>query len=193
VKKLIFSDYRKETEQESNLKLVRSDTENVIGELYMRHFSELLFIAYRLVANEEEAEDVVSGIFEKLITKNSAIWNFQTGESETELIGYLKISVRNACYDILRSRKRKHGILFRLGNTLQFWKTPEIYSKFQKEAFEMMMTELSLREKEIFELHLEGYKNSEIAERLKLSELTVRNTLHNAKKRIRKMWNTFMR
>ncbi len=193
MKKLIFSDYRKETEQESNLKLVRSDTENVIGELYMRHFSELLFIAYRLVANEEEAEDVVSGIFEKLITKNSAIWNFQTGESETELIGYLKISVRNACYDILRSRKRKHGILFRLGNTLQFWKTPEIYSKFQKEAFEMMMTELSLREKEIFELHLEGYKNSEIAERLKLSELTVRNTLHNAKKRIRKMWNTFMR
>jgi RNA polymerase sigma-70 factor (ECF subfamily) len=193
VKKLIFSDYRKETEQVSNLKLVRSDTANVIGELYMRHFSELLFIAYRLVANEEEAEDVVSGIFEKLITKNSAMWNFQTGESETELIGYLKISVRNACYDILRSRKRKHGILFRLGNTLQFWKTPEIYSKFQKEAFEMMMTELSLREKEIFELHLEGYKNSEIAERLKLSELTVRNTLHNAKKRIRKMWNTFMR
>ena len=193
MKKLIFSDYRKETEQVSNLKLVRSDTANVIGELYMRHFSELLFIAYRLVANEEEAEDVVSGIFEKLITKNSAMWNFQTGESETELIGYLKISVRNACYDILRSRKRKHGILFRLGNTLQFWKTPEIYSKFQKEAFEMMMTELSLREKEIFELHLEGYKNSEIAERLKLSELTVRNTLHNAKKRIRKMWNTFMR
>ena len=193
MKKILFSDYRKETEHESNLKLVRGDTANVIGELYLRHFSELLFIAYHLIANEEEAEDVVSGIFEKLITKNLAIWNFETGESEIELIGYLKISVRNACYDILRSRKRKHGILFRVGNTLQFWKTPEVYSKFQKEAFEMMMTELSLREKEIFELHLEGYKNSEIAERLKLSELTVRNTLHNAKKRIRKMWNTFMR
>jgi RNA polymerase sigma factor (sigma-70 family) len=182
-----------EATQEPSLTIVRNNGDKTIGKLYIRHFNELLFMAYHLVGNEEEAEDVVSGIFEKLITKYTAIWDSKIEESETELIGYLKISVRNACYDILRSRKRKNAILYRVGNALQFWKTPEVYSKFQRDAFEMMMTELSLREKEIFELHLEGYKNSEIAERLKLSELTVRNTLHNAKKRIRKMWNTFMR
>jgi RNA polymerase sigma-70 factor (ECF subfamily) len=114
-------------------------------------------------------------------------------ESKHEILGYLKISVRNACFDILRSRKRKAGILYKIGSSFQFWKKPEVYSKFQKDAFEMMMTELSEREKEIFQLHLDGFKNYEIAEKLNLSELTVRNTLHNAKKRIRKMWNTFMR
>lgn len=175
------------------MQIVKKFSNNTFGNLYLNHFDELLFIAYNLLGNEPESEDVVANLFAKLISNAELKDDLHFEESQHEILGYLKISVRNACYDILRSRKRKNSILFKIGNSIQFWKKPEVYSKFQKDAFEMMMTELSEREKEIFELHLSGYKNFEIAEKLKLSELTVRNTLHNAKKRIRKMWNTFMR
>lgn len=177
----------------NTLQILKNISNNSFSKLYLDHFSELLFIAYNLIGNEQEAEDVVSGLFEKLMANADQNQELFLDESDFEILGYLKISIRNACFDILKARKRRAGILSRIGNSLQFWKKPEIYSKFQKDAFEMMMTELSTREKEIFELHLEGFKNFEIAKSLNLSELTVRNTLHNAKKRIRKMWNTFMR
>lgn len=191
MKKIILA--KRQNEQGNLLHIVSNISNNTFGKLYLNHFDELLFVAYNLVGDAQEAEDVVAGLFEKLMSNAGLNHDLFFEESNHEILGYLKISVRNACYDILRARKRKAGILFKIGNSIQFWKKPEIYTKFQKDAFEMMMTELSQREKEIFELHLDGFKNFEIAEKLNLSELTVRNTLHNAKKRIRKMWNTFMR
>jgi len=66
--KIYFSNNRKDNENKSRLEIVRNISDNTIGKLYTSHFSELLFIAYHLLGNEEEAEDAVSGIFEKLIT-----------------------------------------------------------------------------------------------------------------------------
>jgi RNA polymerase sigma-70 factor (ECF subfamily) len=172
--------------------LVKKISNNTFCKLYLDHFNELLSIANNIIGNEQEAEDVVSGLFEKLMANAGQNQDLYFEESDFEILGYLKISIRNACFDILKAKKRRNGILYRIGNSLQFWKKPEIYSKFQRDAFAKMMTELSAREKEIFELHFEGFKNSEIANRLNLSEITVRNTLHNAK-RIRKLWNIFMR
>jgi len=183
----------KESNTNSNLKIVSRDGDRKLSFWYNQYFNELLFISFHLLGNESEAEDVVSGIFEKLIRiypNNEASSLFT---NDDELVGYLKISVRNACYDVLRARKRRGGILNQIGLTLKFWKRPETFDKFQNEAFELMMMQLSERENQILQLHLKGYKNEEIAEMLSLSQLTVRNTLHNAKKRIRKIWNTFMR
>ena len=183
----------KESNTNSNLKIVSRDGDRKLSFWYSQYFNELLFISFHLLGSESEAEDVVSGIFEKLIRiypNNEASSLFT---NDDELVGYLKISVRNACYDVLRARKRRGGILNQIGLTLKFWKRPEAFDKFQNEAFELMMMQLSERENQILQLHLKGYKNEEIAEMLSLSQLTVRNTLHNAKKRIRKIWNTFMR
>jgi len=191
VKKKILAE--RQNEQRNLLHIVSNIGNNTFGKLYLNHFDELLFIAYNLVENTQEAEDVVAGLFEKLMSNAKMNYDLSFEESNQEILGYLKISVRNTCYDILRTRKSKASILFKIGSNIQFWKKPEIYSKFQKDAFDLMMTELSKREIEIFKLHLDGFKNFEIADKLRLSELTVRNTLHNAKKRIRKMWNTFMR
>jgi RNA polymerase sigma factor (sigma-70 family) len=51
---------------------------------------------------------------------------------------------------------------------------------------------LSNREKEILQLHLQGFKNDEIATQLNISYNTVRNTLHSAKQRVKKLWQLFM-
>ena len=183
----------KESNTNSNLKIISRDGGRKLSFWYSQYFNELLFISFHLLGSESEAEDVVSGIFEKLIRiypNNEASSLFT---NDDEMVGYLKISVKNACFDVLRARKRRGGILNQIGLTLKFWKRPETFDKFQNEAFELMMMQLSERENQILQLHLKGYKNEEIAEMLSLSQLTVRNTLHNAKKRIRKIWNTFMR
>ena len=108
------------------------------------------------------------------------------------MVGYLKISVRNACFDMLRVRKRQASLLDRVRVSLGLNRKPEAYERFQQEAMNLMMEELSGRERQILQRHIEGYKNHEIAEELRVSELTVRNTLHNARKRIRKLWRIFM-
>jgi RNA polymerase sigma factor (sigma-70 family) len=177
---------------ESLLRLV-DNSDNSIAVFYKNHFVELLLGAYGIIENEAEAEDVVSDFFEKLLNLADRDDFIDSFKSEAELMGFVRISIRNACYDILRKRKNRGGILRQLGNGFQFWKRPEAFDLFQNEAIELMLLELSEREKEIFALHRQGFKQHEIANKLQLSELTVRNTLYNARKRIRKIWNKFMR
>jgi RNA polymerase sigma-70 factor (ECF subfamily) len=163
-----------------------------IETFYRKHFAELLLTAYSIVENEAEAEDIVSDFVEKLLHLSERDDFLDAFKSENELLGFVRISVRNACYDILRKRKNRGGILRQIGSGLQFWKRPEAFDHFQSEAIELMLMELSEREKEIFTLHRQGYKQNEIANKLGLSEFTVRNTLFNARKRVRKIWNKFM-
>jgi RNA polymerase sigma-70 factor (ECF subfamily) len=179
--------------KEKSLRIVPSLNRTEIASWYLKYQPELLFLAYQLLENEQEAEDVVSGLFVKLLQFAKQEKNIAALGNESELKGYLKISIRNACYDVLRRRKNQQGIIKLLSNTLCFWRNPEALEKFEAQAFELMMLELSERERSIFRLHLKGFKNSEISEQLTISELTVRNTLHNAKKRIRRLWHIFMR
>jgi len=181
-----------ENANQTSLQAARDEMISKVTTWHSKYLPNLLFQAYQILENEQDAEDIVSSLFERLIhnidkQKDSALLL-----SENEVIGYLKISVRNACVDHIRSNKRKSNIFSQVGNGLQFWKRPEVYDNFQNEAIELMLVELSDREKQIFRMHLDGHKNEEIAKTLNLSDITIRNTLHNARKRIRKIWHIFM-
>lgn len=162
-------------------------------DLFLNNLPQLQMYAYSFLNNLVEAEDVAASVIEKLILFKAENDSGFSCLSDAELIGYLKVTVRNACIDLLRKRKVKRSAMTIIGATIQFWKRPEVYDKFQLEAFDLLLLELSPREREILELHLQGLKNDDISEQLGLSALTVRNTLHNAKKRVRKLWNIFMR
>ena len=75
---------------------------------------------------------------------------------------------------------------------MQKWKQPEVNILMEDERVEFLLLNIPQRERQIFKMHIDGMKNHEIAILLELSEITIRNTLHNARKRIRKMWKTFM-
>jgi hypothetical protein len=47
---------------------------------------------------------------------------------------------------------------------------------------------LSPKEAEVFKLHLDGFSNDEIKEKLGVSYATVKNQLYDAKKKLRKIW-----
>jgi RNA polymerase sigma factor (sigma-70 family) len=177
----------------SHLKVLRSDNQQDMLVLFLNNLPQLQMYAFSYLNNLTEAEDVTASVIEKLIlvkVENDSGFN---SLSDTELVGYLKVTIRNACIDLLRKRKVRRSAMTIIGASIQFWKRPEVYDKFQLEAFDMLLLELSPREREILELHLQGLKNDDISEQLGLSALTVRNTLHNAKKRVRKLWNIFMR
>jgi RNA polymerase sigma-70 factor (ECF subfamily) len=160
---------------------------------YVIHMPELLFLAYHIVENEEDAEDIVSGFFEKIVRLTNENSHSLVLSSDFDLLGYFRISIKNACLDHLRRKKMKIKILSHLEDTLQYWKQPEVNELIEDERIEFLLLNLPLRERQIFKMHLDGMKNHEISVELGLSEITVRNTLHNARKRIRSIWKTFMR
>ena len=165
---------------------------NNLTNWYITQLPELLFLAYHIVQNEEDAEDIVAGFFEKtlrIINENNLALILH---SEFDLLRYFRISIRNACLDHLRKKKRKIKIITQLEETLQKWKQPEVNILMEDERVEFLLLNIPQRERQIFKMHIDGMKNHEIAILLELSEITIRNTLHNARKRIRKMWKTFM-
>jgi RNA polymerase sigma-70 factor (ECF subfamily) len=180
-------------DRNSHLKVLKSDSQQDMLILFLNNLPQFQMYAFSFLNNLTEAEDITASVIEKLIlVKDENELGFN-GLSESELIGFIKVTIRNACIDLLRKRKVRRSAITIIGATIQFWKRPEVYDKFQLEAFDMLLLELSPREREILELHLQGLKNDDISEQLGLSALTVRNTLHNAKKRVRKLWNIFMR
>jgi RNA polymerase sigma-70 factor (ECF subfamily) len=60
------------------------------------------------------------------------------------------------------------------------------------ESEEEILSILSPKEQEIFQLHLDGYKNEEIAEKQKLTEKTVRNKLSISRKKMEKVLKSFL-
>jgi RNA polymerase sigma-70 factor (ECF subfamily) len=160
---------------------------------YVLHMPELLFLAYHIVENEADAEDIVSSFFEKIIRSTNEKSHSLILGSDFDFLGYFRISIKNACLDHLRRKKIKNKILSHLEDTLQYWKQPEVNALMEDERIELLLLNLPLRERQIFKMHLDGMKNHEISADLGLSEITVRNTLHNARKRIRSIWKTFMR
>jgi DNA-binding NarL/FixJ family response regulator len=51
---------------------------------------------------------------------------------------------------------------------------------------------LSSKEHEIFQLHLDGFKNEEIAQKQNLTEKTVRNKLSISRKKMEKVLKSFI-
>lgn len=183
-------------DQSEDTKVIRlwQNTDNkAVETIYTQNLAELLFLAYGILESEAEAEDAVSDVIEKLINLSRSGYFNTSFKSEGELLGFVRIALRNMCFDILRRRERRVRIFQKIAAKMPLWSRPEAFDTFQKEAIELMLLELSSREKEIFLLYNQGYKNNEIASKLGISELTVRNTLFNAKKRIRTIWNKFMR
>ena len=163
-----------------------------LSKWYIIHMPELLFLAYHIVENEEDAEDIVSGFFEKIVRLTNEKSHSLVLSSDFDLLGYFRISIKNACLDHLRRKKIKNKILSHLEDTLQYWKQPEVNELMEDERIEFLLLNLPLRERQIFKMHLDGMKNHEISASLGLSEITIRNTLHNARKRIRKIWTNYM-
>jgi RNA polymerase sigma-70 factor (ECF subfamily) len=144
----------------------------------------LFLLAIRMIENREEARDIVNNAFLKLLEQK------QSSNAQQNINAYLFTIVKNSCIDYLRrsatARNNKEHFLFALeqvdekdlleDDTLALVLN-KIYTEIEK---------LPPGCKEVFKLsYIDELKNREIAEKLQITEKTVRNQISKARKILR--------
>lgn len=143
--------------------------------LWKNNYKALVYFADQLVRNNLLSEDIVSETFVKL-------WKLRENfESVPGIRSFLYVSVRNTCYDHLRSQEihtRIHKeILYTSDYTAEMNRDDYdmMYAEYIQQLY-VQVRELPERCREIFNLYFfERRTTKEIAALLNISEQTVRN------------------
>ena len=154
-------------------KFLKGD-DSALGELYHDLFEPLVFVAYHRTKNMEAARDIVSELFVSLLATSTAV-RTSKWENIESIQAYLTTAVKNKAIDHLRAEKSHSEILTKLPQ--------ENITQSDLYVLEEL-AHLPPKETELFQLHLDGYSNTEIAEQTKVSEKTVRNKLSSTRRKM---------
>lgn len=152
-------------------------------EIYNRYKGLLYIHAYKRLYNREAVNDVIQELF-------TALWNKRETITFTgQLSGYLYTSVRNRVIDILSKQRSESAYIQSLQNFIDQGEDVADHLIREKQLIEVIEKEISLlppKMREVFELSRKAHlSHREIAERLNLSELTVKKHVNNALKILR--------
>jgi RNA polymerase sigma factor (sigma-70 family) len=179
------------TEYDLALRYINGDND-ALGELYSLYYSSLIMVAYRYTLSTEKSKDIVGLVFEKLLSFSTSKRQTFFLHPEKGMYPLLLSIIKNKALDEIKQNKLHQEIKKQIESTTSFFGINTIFVRFEEEAIKQLIDYLSNREKEILQLHLQGFKNDEIATQLNISYNTVRNTLHSAKQRVKKLWQLFM-
>ena len=149
--------------------------------LYRRHSEMIVRTAYRLTRDAGDAEDVLHGVFVRLLQGGR---RFEEGANAGP---YLHRAAVNLALDVLR-RRRRSAPLEALPPARAATEPPQLRLVAAAEAGDRLraaLARLSERAAEVFVLrHVEGCSNREIAGLLGISWGAVAVTLHRARRRL---------
>lgn len=160
---------------------LRKGSESAYKELFDRFFTPLHQLAFTYVMDDDVANDIVQDVFISIYEHINLLQNV------ANLDGYLRIAIRNRCLNYLRELDLEDK-----GKRLyyeEFVELEEIDSD-ELEAMLEQVTEIlgtlpdSCRQICEFRFH-EGLKIKEIADKLSLSENTVKVQLHRGVNKVR--------
>ena len=144
--------------------------------LWKNHYKALVYFADQLVRNNLLSEDIVSETFVK-------VWNMRDRFDNVHSIkAFLYITVRNTCYDHLRSQEIHARIHKEILYTADSYATEMnrddydmMYAEYIQQLYEQVKN-LPERCQEVFKLYFFNRSSTrEIADLLNISEQTVRN------------------
>jgi len=168
---------------EALLEQFRQGNTFAFEELYKRFWGVLYLQAYRLLAQEEDAQDIVQEVFTALWTKAASI------TLSGSLAAYLYAATRNRVLNMLASKRRyqthlsslKHFLSGADNNSLQYLTEKEIHTRMERE-----IRALPPKMREVFELSRKSaLSHKEIAHQLQLSQETVKKQISNAIRTLR--------
>ena len=167
---------------EKIIRAIRKQNQQVFEELFFNYYSDLTRYAEGFVFRRTVCEDIVQNLF-------MYIWeNADRITIRTSLESYLFRSVRNRCFNYLRSLRLadKYRILY-FEAMLRMDPVEGDEENIEK-YIRLALNRLPDKMARIFELkYLQGKKLKEIAERLNISENTVKTQLRRAKARLREV------
>lgn len=154
---------------------INQKKEEAFHQLFLRFHSYLVVFAVRRMGDVHAAEDIVQDTFLS-VWENDRLYNSFTG-----LKAWLYELVHNKCLNYLKHKNVEN----------KYFSYLDHLSAYETDAFDLTREEvyrylyLAVRElpekcRAVFELHLEGRKNDEIAELLGISVLTVKAHKQNA-------------
>jgi RNA polymerase sigma factor (sigma-70 family) len=157
---------------------------NVMDELFYDNNNKCILFAKRLIGDPEEARDIVADSYLKLLSQQ-----YIQFANTAHLRSYFYSVVKNGCSDYLRRSKYKVKVEGQLKQTASLAENMIERRYQQNELIELIykrIDNLPKQMKLVFKLtYLEGYNRAEVAQRLNLSENTIRNTNAAAMKAIR--------
>jgi len=169
---------------EQLLQLMQDGSGEAFTELYKRHWPSVYRNAMRLLRSRADAEDVVQQLFESIWNRRSRL------DIRGSFAAYLFTGARYSAIHLVEKNIEKYACVSSLAADLEKNAHPSIESGMDAKALEItidgIVDTLPVRMKEVFLLsRKENLTHKEIAERLNISEETVKKQVYNALKLIR--------
>lgn len=156
-------------------------------EKYIPYHQKLYRVAYRLLEDACDAEDVVQEAYIKLWNKRDELIRVENSEA------YCVILLRNLCLDFLRTKK-KHLFQSTEDTVIsdQQVLSDEIETIDEIKHIETIIDLLPEQQRKIIKLrHFDDYSNEEIEEIMGLTSVNVRVLMSRARKKIRELFNSY--
>lgn len=151
--------------------------------IYKKYVGAMFHTVIRMVGNREDAEDVTQEIFTKVFQRLDSF------RGESTLGAWIKRVTVNTCLNFMRQQKK---IFFEeINDKLNTANEPEIDEK--EWAFNIQNIHEAIKKlpdgcRVVFNLYmLEGYKHTEVAELLGITESTSKTQYKRAKRLIKKL------
>lgn len=140
--------------------------------IYLKYIAALIFFANRIMRNKQHAEDIVSEVFIKL-------WDKRRGfDNELTVKAFLYISVRNACFNAIKSEGRRSQEQTAYNNYVginEDFILNEITRAEVLRAILQLVKTLPPECQKVMLMRLAGMENKDIAAKLNISIHTVKN------------------
>ena len=158
----------------------------VLGELYQRHYGDLVNLAYKFVKNREAAADLVSDSFFGFFfdDKLSCFVEKYQSSGEGNINRYLGAAVRYRTIRFLKDRRRYvcEDEISDLESQVGLDK------RIVYEALHAAIGDISNeKQRSVVQLRVEGWKHERIARELNIPRGTARSRLNRGKKEIRNL------
>lgn len=156
-------------------------------EKYIPYHQKLYRVAYRLLEDACDAEDVVQEAYIKLWNKRDELILVDNSEA------YCVILLRNLCLDFLRAKK-KHLFQSTEDTVISdsFVLSDEIETIDEIKHIETIIDLLPEQQRKIIKLrHFDDYSNEEIEEIMGLTSVNVRVMMSRARKKIKELFNSY--
>ncbi len=172
-----MADYSKYLDQQL-VALLRENDRHAFNEIYARYFWLLHTHAHKWIRDREETKDLIQEVFLTVWEKRQAL------KPELGLSAYLYTSVRNRVFNRLSRQQVAAAYLASLDDYLdkgEYITDHLVREKELKRIIEEGIDSMPRKMQEVFRLSREeNLSHKEIAERLKLSEQTVRKHIQHA-------------
>lgn len=163
--------------------LLKKSDQSAFAEIYRRYAENLTGFAASKLYNLDDARDLLQDMFVKLWEGREQL------HVTSNLQSYLYAIIRHKIIDKIRKNITREEYASALQSLASFFQPPgdkQLEAKELQQAIQHSLNQLPARVKEIYKLSREeGLSNQEIAEKLELSEQTVKNQLSTALKHLR--------